>query len=51
MTKDDNNLVKALSMIPISVCFGGAIFMALNGIGGWGWFLFVGVISITAVFD
>jgi hypothetical protein len=34
------------AIIPSSICIGGAVYMAVNGISGWGWFLFVGVLVL-----
>ncbi len=37
-----------LALNAFSICCSvGAILLAINNIPGWGWFLFVGLISIT----
>jgi hypothetical protein len=30
--------------IPAMICAGSAFYMAINGISGWGWFLFVALL-------
>lgn len=35
-----------MKYIPSAVCFSAAGYLAANGIDGWGWFLFVGVILL-----
>ena len=37
-------LLAALAMTPAVICVGGAVYLAANGLSGWGWFLFVGCI-------
>ena len=39
-------LICTLPSIALAV---GAILLALNGIGGWGWFIFISLISNPAV--
>jgi len=34
----------ALCLIPSSICIAAAGYMAVHGIDGWGWFLFVGLL-------
>jgi len=34
---------------PGLVCLGAAAAMALNGVGGWGWFLFAGLLLCGSV--
>lgn len=31
--------------------FGGAIYMAINSISGWGWLLFVGLVLAAIMYD
>jgi hypothetical protein len=38
-------LVILACTIPSIACVVGAVVLALNGIGGWGWFLFIALIT------
>lgn len=35
--------------IPVTACVGAAVYMAIHGIEGWGWFLFVGLLIAGAL--
>lgn len=36
-------IIAFLCLLPCIVCMVGAILMAINGVHGWGWVLFVGL--------
>lgn len=36
-------LIVMLVIVPASILCGGAVYMAINGVSGWGWFLFAAV--------
>lgn len=35
-------VILLMAMIPAALCIATAAYMAIHGIPGWGWFLFVG---------
>ena len=41
-------LIRLTHELPSIACFCLAGFLAYNGIDGWGWFLFVGVLATTS---
>jgi hypothetical protein len=43
-----NALFVLIISLPSITCAVGAILLALNGIAGWGWFLFIALISNPA---
>jgi hypothetical protein len=42
-------LIILICTLPSIACAVGAILLALNGISGWGWFIFIALISNPAV--
>jgi hypothetical protein len=40
----------AVNLVALS-CIGGAICLAVNGIAGWGWFLFVALLCVQIPSD
>lgn len=42
-----NPLIAFIMLLPFSICAAGAVYLAANGIDGWGWFLFVAALAIA----
>ena len=43
--------VLILALIPATVCVCISGYLAMNGLGGWGWFLFVGLLLSNISFN
>lgn len=40
-----------IEQTPSAICMVGAVVLASNGVSGWGWFLFVGLLVAVSNFD
>jgi len=41
-----------IEQAPAAICMVGAVALAMGGVSGWGWFLFVGLlVSVSALDD